>query len=57
MALVLSRRIGETLCIGDNVRVTIMGTSGGQVRLSIEAPKEISVDRAEIRAKKDREKA
>lgn len=46
--LVLSRRMGESLIIADDVRLTILGISGGQVRLGIEAPKEISVHREEI---------
>ena len=46
--LVLSRRLGETLVIGDNVKVNILGISGNQVRLSIEAPKEVSVHREEV---------
>lgn len=54
MALVLSRRVGETLCIGDDIRVTIMGVSGGQVKLSIQAPKTISVDREEVRERKEK---
>lgn len=46
--LVLSRRMGESLIIADNVRLTVLGVSGGQVRLGIEAPREISVHREEI---------
>ncbi len=46
--LVLSRRIGESLVIADDIRLTILGISGGQVRLGIEAPKHISVHREEI---------
>jgi carbon storage regulator len=46
--LVLSRRMGETLVIADNIRLTVLGVSGGQVRLGIEAPREISVHREEI---------
>ena len=46
--LVLSRRMGETLVIGDNIRLTVLGVSGGQVRLGIEAPRDISVHREEI---------
>lgn len=46
--LVLSRRMGETLVIADNIRLTILGVSGGQVRIGIEAPREISVHREEI---------
>ena len=46
--LVLSRRMGESLIIADDIRLTILGISGGQVRLGIEAPKEISIHREEI---------
>ena len=46
--LVLSRRIGETLIIGDDVKVTILGVSGNQARIGISAPKEVSVHREEI---------
>ena len=46
--LVLSRRIGETLCIGDNIRIKIVEVKGGQVRIGIDAPKEVEVHRSEI---------
>ena len=46
--LVLSRRMGETLVIADNIKLTVLGVSGGQVRLGIEAPRDISVHREEI---------
>lgn len=46
--LVLSRRLGETLIIGDNVKVTVLSISGNQVRVGIDAPKEVSVHREEI---------
>jgi carbon storage regulator len=46
--LILTRKIGETIIIGDNVKVTVLGVEGRQVRLGIDAPKEISVHRQEI---------
>lgn len=46
--LVLSRRLGETLIIGDDVKITVLGISGNQVRLGIAAPKEVSVHREEV---------
>ncbi|WNO10474.1 carbon storage regulator CsrA [Teredinibacter sp. KSP-S5-2] len=46
--LILTRYIGETLMIGDDVTVTILGVKGNQVRIGINAPKDVSVHREEI---------
>lgn len=46
--LVLSRRIEETLVIGDDIEITVLGISGNQVRIGIKAPRHISVHREEI---------
>jgi carbon storage regulator len=50
--LILSRNIGEAILIGGDISVTVSNVSGAQVRLAIQAPKDVSVDRAEIRARK-----
>ena len=55
--LVLSRRQSETIVIGDNIRVQVLEISGGRVRLAIEAPPSISVDREEIWERKQLERA
>jgi carbon storage regulator len=46
--LILTRRVGEKLIIGDNVTVTVLGVKGAQVRVGIEAPRDVSVNREEI---------
>lgn len=46
--LILTRRVGETLMIGDEVTVTVLGVKGNQVRIGVNAPKDVSVYREEI---------
>ena len=53
--LILTRRVGETLCIDDDVTVTVLGVKGNQIRIGINAPKEVSVDREEIYLRKQNE--
>ena len=46
--LILTRRVGESLMIGDNVNVTVLGIKGNQVRIGVNAPKDVAVHREEI---------
>lgn len=46
--LILTRRVGETLMVGDEVTVTVLGVKGNQVRLGVNAPKDVAVHREEI---------
>jgi carbon storage regulator len=55
--LILTRRVGETLMIGDSVTVTVLGVKGNQVRIGINAPKDVGVHREEIYQKIGKETA
>ena len=46
--LILTRRVGETLMIGDDVTVTVLGVKGNQVRIGVNAPRDVAVHREEI---------
>jgi len=55
--LILTRRVGETLVIGDDVSITVLGVKGNQVRIGIKAPKDVSVHREEIYERIQHEKS
>jgi len=54
--LILTRRIGETLMVGDEVAITVLGIKGNQIRLGVDAPKNVSVHREEIYQRIQRER-
>lgn len=55
--LILTRRVGESLMIGDDVNVTVLGIRGNQVRIGVNAPKNVSVHREEIYERIQQEKS
>ena len=57
--LILTRRVGETIMVGDDVRVTVLDVKGNQVRIGVTAPKDVTVHREEIykRIKAEKENA
>ena len=54
--LILTRRISESIIVGDDVKITVLGVKGNQVRLGIDAPKNLPVHREEIYERIQREK-
>ncbi|WP_287030011.1 carbon storage regulator CsrA [Pseudomonas sp. UBA6310] len=46
--LILTRRVGETILIGDDITITVMGIKGGQVRIGIDAPKDVAIARDDM---------
>lgn len=55
--LILTRRVGETLMIGDEVTVTVLGVKGNQVRIGVNAPRDVAVHREEIYERIKREQS
>jgi carbon storage regulator len=55
--LILTRRVGETLMVGNDVKVVVLGVKGNQVRIGVDAPKDVEVHREEIYERIKREKS
>lgn len=53
--LILTRRVGETICIGQDIRVRVLGVKGNQVRIGVQAPPEVAVHREEVYERIERE--
>ncbi|MBQ4488176.1 MAG: carbon storage regulator CsrA [Ruminobacter sp.] len=51
--LILTRRLGESITIGDNVKLTVLSIKGSQVRIGVEAPKEVCIQRSELSMDKE----
>jgi len=54
--LVLTRKLGETVIINDNISVTVLGIQGGIIKLGFNAPRDVSIDREEIFYRKQEDK-
>lgn len=54
--LILTRKVGEALMVGDDVNITVLGVKGNQVRIGVNAPKEVAVHREEIYQRIQKEK-
>ena len=54
--LVLSRKRGDRICVGDGIVVTVLAIGGNSVRIGIEAPRDVQVDREEVRVRKNAER-
>lgn len=55
--LVMTIRLNETIIVGDDIRVTLTKVQNGQVKIGIDAPKALAIDRASVRERKDAERA
>lgn len=54
--LILTRREGEVVCIGTDVRITVLGIKSGQIRLGVDAPRDVAVHREEVKQRIDADK-